>query len=194
MFCHHHSDDKSGGHGRRFMHGFGRRGMGRGGEMGGGPGAGMRGGRMFDAGGLRLVILALIAQKPSHGYELIKSIETRLGGVYAPSPGVIYPTLTLLEDMGLATVAAEPGGKKLYSLTEEGRAHLAENQAQVDELLARMDATAAEQGEARPRVIRAMQNLRLALRMRLHRGNLTDAQINAITAAIDAAATTVERA
>ncbi len=190
MFCHNRSNH----HGHRFMHGFGRHGM-RGGDMGRGEMAGgPRGGRMFDAASLRLVILAMISQKPRHGYELIKSIESRLGGVYAPSPGVIYPTLTLLEDMGLASVAAEPGGKKLYSLTDEGRAHLAANQAQADELLARMDATAAEQGQARPRVIRAMQNLRLALRMRLHGTTLTEAQINAITAAIDAAATTVERA
>ena len=192
MFCHHHQD----GHGRRFMHGFGRRGFGRGpqDDMRDGMRGGMRGGRMFDAGSLRLVILALIAEKPRHGYELIKTIEERLGGVYAPSPGVIYPTLTMLEDMGLATVAPEPGGKKLYSLTEEGRTHLAENQAQIDELLARMDATGAEQSEARPRIIRAMHNLRLALRLRLHRGTLTEAQIDAITAALDAAATTVERA
>src|ERR1700684_3168633 len=83
----------------RGRHGFGRHG---------------RPDRVFEQGDLRLVLLKLIADKPRHGYELIKAVEEAVGGAYAPSPGVVYPTLTLLEDMGYATVQAEAeGGKKL---------------------------------------------------------------------------------
>src|ERR1700732_1421526 len=81
---------------------------------------GWRGGRVFDHGDLRLLILQLVAEKPRHGYELIKAIEEQLGGSYSPSPGVIYPTLTMLEELGYATVAApSDGGKKLYTVTPE---------------------------------------------------------------------------
>ena len=75
--------------------------------------------RFFGAGDLRYVILQLISEKPSHGYEIIKSIQERLGGMYAPSPGVVYPMLTMLEEMGHATVVTE-GARKLYTITEEG--------------------------------------------------------------------------
>ena len=92
-----------------------------------GEGHGRRGGgRMFEHGALRWVLLSLIADKPSHGYELIKAVETKLGGAYSPSPGVIYPSLTLLEEMGALESEAQ-GGKKLYSITEAGRALLGEN-------------------------------------------------------------------
>ena len=94
--------------------------------------------RFFGAGDLRYVILQLIAEKPSHGYEIIKSIHERLGGIYAPSPGVVYPMLTMLEEMGHATVVTE-GARKLYTITEEGSKALAENKALVDALFARMD-------------------------------------------------------
>src|ERR1700750_2338270 len=112
-------------------HGFGFRG-GRGGPM-----------RLFGAGDLRYVILQLIAEKPSHGYEIIKSIQERLGGTYAPSPGVVYPMMTMLEEMGHATVVQE-GSRKLYAITEEGQKALAENKAMVDALFARMDHTRSE--------------------------------------------------
>ena len=88
-------------------------------------------GRVFDQGDLRFVLLGLIAEKPRHGYEIIKEIEDRLGGAYSPSPGVIYPTLTLLEELGYASVT-EDGGKKLYAITPEGEAALAANKAAVD--------------------------------------------------------------
>src|ERR1700757_1823367 len=94
------------------------------GEFGEGQRRGFRGRwgggmRMFGAGDLRYVILQLISEKPSHGYEIIKSIEEKLGGAYAPSPGVIYPMLTMLEEMGHATVVTD-GPRKLYTITEEG--------------------------------------------------------------------------
>lgn len=152
-------------------------------------------GRFFAHGDLRLVILALIAEKPRHGYEIIKAIEERVGGTYSPSPGVVYPTLTLLEELGHVTVSEGEGGKKLHAITEEGRAFLGANRAAVEQLLARMDdAARAQGGGPAPQILRATENLRLALRMRLARGPLDEAQIAAIAAALDAAATAVERA
>jgi DNA-binding PadR family transcriptional regulator len=156
----------------------------------------MRGGRgrVFDQGDLRLVILRLIAEKPRHGYELIKEIEERLGGSYSPSPGVIYPTLTLLEEMGQASVASGDGGKKFYAITPEGEATLAANKPAVEAIFARIAAvSAAHGGGPAPQILRAMQNLRVALRMRLSRGPLTEAEVTAIAGALDAAAVTVER-
>ena len=83
--------------------------------------------RHFDNGELRFVILQLIADKPSYGYEIIKAIEERLSGAYAPSPGVVYPTLTMLEEEGYATVSSTEGSKKLYAATERGVEYLKEN-------------------------------------------------------------------
>jgi DNA-binding PadR family transcriptional regulator len=185
---HCHSDHP---HGRRFARGEGgheghRRGGGRGGRSGLG--------RFFAHGDLRLVILNLIAEKPRHGYEIIKAIEESVAGAYSPSPGVIYPTLTLLEELGHVTVKAEAGGRKRHGITEQGRAFLDANRATLDALLARM----AEAGRTRadapaPQVVRAMENLKLALRMRLERGPLDAAEADAVAAALDAAAVQVER-
>jgi DNA-binding PadR family transcriptional regulator len=146
---------------------------------------------MFGAGDLRFVILQLISEKPSHGYEIIKSIQERLGGMYAPSPGVVYPMLTMLEEMGHATVVSE-GARKLYTITEEGSKALAENKAVVEALFARMDRTRTEQTNDRaPQIERAVENFRMALRMKA--GPLTTEQIHAITDIIDAAAKQIER-
>ena len=148
--------------------------------------------RFFGAGDLRYVILQQIAEKPSHGYEIIKSIQERLGGTYAPSPGVVYPMLTMLEEMGHATVVSE-GARKLYTITEEGSQSLAENKAIVEAIFARMDRTRSEQGSDRaPQIERAVENFRMALRMK--KGPLTTEQIHAITDIIDAAAKQIERA
>jgi DNA-binding PadR family transcriptional regulator len=154
-----------------------------------------RGGRrVFDHGELRFVLLQLIASKPSHGYELIKDIEDRLGGTYSPSPGVVYPTLMLLEEQGFIEVSATEGSRKLYAVTDEGRRFLAENQAAVDAVGARMAQAASQRsaGEA-PQLVRAMENLKLALRLRLASAPLTPEQVEAIAAALDAAATRIER-
>lgn len=179
-------------HGRRHARGewFG------GGRQGGRGHEHLRGGRgrVFDQGDLRFVILKLIAEKPRHGYEIIKDIEDRLAGSYSPSPGVIYPTLTLLEELGYASVGASVGGKKLYSITPEGEAALVANRATVDAIFARIGAiNAAHGGGPSPQIVRAMHNLRVALRLRLSRGPLSEAEVNAITAALDATAVTVER-
>ena len=101
----------------------------------GGP---FRGGRMFEQGDLKYVILQLLDEKPRHGYEIIKALEERFGGIYSPSAGTVYPTLTLLEDLGYARVSVEEGGKKIYSITDEGRAYLAQNRSAVDDIFERI--------------------------------------------------------
>ena len=152
-------------------------------------------GRFFAQGDLRLVILHLIAESPRHGYDIIRAIEDRLAGAYSPSPGVIYPTLTLLDEMGLVTVSECEGGKKLHTITQEGRAYLDAHRATLDALLDRMDETHRRHGGGpAPQIVRAMENLKMALQLRLGRGPLSDEEVAAITAAIDAAAGGVERA
>lgn len=115
----------------------GRRGFGRGRGMGG-DGDMVRG-RMLAQGDLRLIALALIEEQPRHGYDIIKVLEEKTAGLYAPSPGVVYPTLTYLEDVGYLTSQQE-GTKKLYLVTAEGSAHLAENRAIADAVLDRLAA------------------------------------------------------
>ncbi len=102
-------------------------------------GHGPRGPKMFDAGSLHYVVLQLIAEQPRHGYEIIKAIEAKVGNGYSPSPGVIYPLLSLLEDQGHVMVTPE-GNKKLHAITPEGQAHLDENRALVDAIDARLEA------------------------------------------------------
>ena len=151
-------------------------------------------GRFFAHGDLRLVILHLIAEKPRHGYEIIKAVEEQVGGAYSPSPGVIYPTLTLLEELGHVTVSPGDGAKKLHTITAEGRAYLEAYRPAVDALLARMEeASRVHGGGTAPQIMRAMENLKLALRLRLSRGPLSEEQVNAVASAIDIAATSVER-
>jgi DNA-binding PadR family transcriptional regulator len=149
-------------------------------------------GRIFGSNDLRYLLLDLIAEKPRHGYDLIKAIEEKLGGAYSPSPGIIYPMLTLFEETGLATVTSE-GTRKLYTITEEGKKELEENRVAVDEILARM---AAIGSEARPterdsQILRAIQNFRMALGLRA--GNLTPEQRNRIVEIIDNAARDIEK-
>jgi DNA-binding PadR family transcriptional regulator len=153
-----------------------------------------RGGRLFDYGDLRLLLLAMIAERPCHGYELIKAIEERAGGSYAPSPGVVYPTLAWLDDMGYAAIDAEDGGRKRYRITAEGEAFLSANRAMVDALLARVASPGAGRGGDIPApLIRAMENLKLAMRLRLRRGPIDQPTAETIAAALDAAAQAVER-
>ncbi|MBI3517635.1 MAG: PadR family transcriptional regulator, partial [Proteobacteria bacterium] len=139
---------------------FARAGFGFGRHFGGGHGRhrhGPRGGRFFERGDLRYVLLHLISERPRHGYELITAIEEKFGGMYSPSPGVIYPTLTLLEELGYVRPEAEVGAtKKLYAITEEGRAFQAANRPLVDAILARMaELSAAYGGGPAPEIVRA---------------------------------------
>lgn len=184
-------EDNTADHGEHGHHG---RGHGhRGGFMRGGGKGGL--GRFFAHGDLRLVVLNLIAEKPRHGYEIIKAIEDRVSGAYTPSPGVIYPTLTLLEELGYVTVNTESSAKKFYTITSEGQSYLDANRKTLDALFARMDEAGRNHGgNAAPQVVRAMENLKLSLKLRFSRGALTDDQLNIVAAAIDAAATAVERA
>jgi DNA-binding PadR family transcriptional regulator len=167
------------------------------GHRGGNPhrGGGRRG-RLFDQGDLRLVMLDLIAEAPRHGYEIIKSIEEKVGGAYSPSPGVVYPTLTLLEEMGLTTVKTTDGARKLYAITPDGQAHLDENRATLDGVRARISKIGEERDANSPHIERAVENLRTALRLRLERGLKDDAAqttARAIADALDAAAKKIEQ-
>jgi DNA-binding PadR family transcriptional regulator len=151
--------------------------------------------RFFAHGDLRLVILHLIAEKPRHGYEIIKAIEERVGGAYSPSPGTVYPTLTLLEELGHVTVTPGEGTKRLHTITPEGQSFLDGNRATLEAILARMAEAEAARGDGPPpSVVRAKEGLKLALQMRLARGPLSADQAAAITAALEAATAAVERA
>ena len=149
--------------------------------------------RLFEQGELRWAALALIAEKPRHGYELIKAIEEASGGAYAPSPGVIYPTLTLLEELGYAKVEAAEGGKKLYAITPEGSAVLEAHKSEVDELFAFLAETRARHARPAPEIHRAWENLRMALNVKVAATPLTPEQVRAVTAALDGAAAAIER-
>jgi len=139
------------------------------------------------------VILHLIAEQPRHGYDIIKAIEDQVGGAYSPSAGVVYPTLTMLEELGYVTVSASDGAKKLHTMTAEGRAYLDAYRPTVEALLARMaEANRTYGGRPAPQILRAVENLKLALRLRFSRGPLSDEQINAVAGAIDSAAVSVE--
>lgn len=111
---------------------FGRHGF------GGGVGRGMFGGRFFERGDIKYVVLDLLREKPRHGYELIQAIEDRCGGMYAPSPGAIYPTLQMLEDQGYVSVEARDG-KKTYTITDAGREFLEEKSQTVRDIWDRLE-------------------------------------------------------
>ncbi|SEH20286.1 transcriptional regulator, PadR family [Sphingopyxis sp. YR583] len=181
------------GGGRGFGHGFGH---GFGGGRRGGGGRGERGERrrMFDGGELRLVLLKLIADEPRHGYDLIRHIEELTGGSYAPSPGVIYPTLTMLDDMGLIEAQQSDGAKKLFAITDTGRAELETNSEIVEVAIARLSAVGEEtQRTDSASVRRAMGNLRQVLMNRLGDRDLGADKLHDIVALIDEAAQKIER-
>jgi len=160
---------------------------------GGHHGRGGRGGqgRFFDAADLRYLILHCISTTPRHGYEIIKLIESQSAGAHAPSPGIVYPTLTMLEEMGLAAVTVD-GTRKLYTITEEGRRALAEKLDQVQAMITRMRIAGERQTQERPLpIMRAMENLRLVLQMRA--ADLTGTRMDAVTDIIDHAAKAIER-
>lgn len=162
---------------------------------GGGGGRGPRGRRrMFGSGELRLVLLKLIADEPRHGYDLIRAIEGLTGGDYAPSPGVVYPTLTMLADMGLIEERAADGSRKAYAVTPEGTAHLKENQQEVEALFERLDEAAPRQdGKRHPPIGRAIGNLMTALRHRVSHDGFDEALVHEITEILDEAAQRIER-
>ena len=180
-----------------FRFDFGDDGGDRGFRGGGGGGRGPGGGgrrRMFGSGELRLVLLKLIADEPRHGYDLIRAIEELTGGDYAPSPGVVYPTLTMLADMGLIEEAAAEGSRKAFAATTEGKAHLEANAAEVEALFERLAEAAPDRnGKRHPPIGRAIGNLMTALRHRVAREGFDDALVHEITEILDAAAQRIER-
>lgn len=150
-------------------------------------GRGGRVGRIFDQGDLKYVILQLLDEKPRHGYEVIKAIEERFGGAYSPSPGTVYPTLTMLEDMGFARAIPEEGGKKVYHITDEGRQYLAENRPAVDDIFARIGEFAqAIFGEPMMQVHRAFKDVGRAVYV--HEGRRTPEQLKRIAEVLERAA------
>lgn len=198
-----HGDDRCGGHRQHRFAGPGRSfGFGPGGfyfDFGEGPGD--RGGRrrrdrkrMFEGGELRLVLLKLIADRPRHGYELIKAIEEMTEGDYAPSPGIVYPTLTMLEDMGHIKEAKSKDTKKVYEATEEGREHLEENSAEVEELIERLEGYGRHRRRGqRPEIGRAIGNLMTALRNRVAHEGWNEQLLEEVVDILDEAAQRIER-
>ena len=161
-----------------------------------GSGRGRRGrrGRMFGSGELKLVLLKLIADEPRHGYDLIKAVEELTGGDYAPSPGVVYPTLTLLQDMGLIEEAAAEGARRPFQATDEGRAHLEEVRGEVDDLFERLDeAFSSRRRKHRPEMGRAVGNLMAALKNRVAHEGLNEDLLNEVVDILDDAAQRIER-
>ena len=191
MHIHHH------GH-RHHHHRHAMRGgyAGRGGGPDWSGDEGFRGGRrrVFDGGELRLVLLALIGEAPRHGYDLIRAIETRTGGAYAPSPGVVYPTLTLLGDMEQIAEAPSEGSRKAFAITDEGRRVLTERAEEIAGLMARLDALGAMRERTEGASIRrAMHNLRNVLRHRFADEGIAPETLHAAVALIDEAAQRIER-
>jgi DNA-binding PadR family transcriptional regulator len=180
----------AGRHRGRRRHGMRWGGRGRHGQ--GDDGDDLRAGRMLSQGDLRLIILALIVDQARHGYEIIKLIEDKTENWYSPSPGIIYPTLTYLEEAGYATAQAQ-GAKKLYAITVEGRAHLVENRDMANAMLGRLAAVGARfarmrrsteqdgdngRGSALPSLVRAaFDNLRTAAAENIEADSANEAKI-----------------
>jgi DNA-binding PadR family transcriptional regulator len=151
--------------------------------------------RMFDSGELRLVLLKLIADQPRHGYELIKAIEELTGGDYAPSPGIVYPTLTMLDDMGLIAEQKSKESKKVFEATKEGREHLAENEDEVAVLIERLEETGSRRRRhQKPEIGRAIGNMMHALKNRVARDGWNDELLEEVVDILDEAAKKIERA
>ena len=185
-----------GGFGKGFPGGFGGGFEGRGGRGGpDGPRGGGRRKRLFDQAELQTLLLALIVEAPRHGYELIREIEALSGGDYAPSPGVVYPTLTLLQDMGLIEEAAGEGARKPFQATDEGREHLEQNADDVEELFERLEEAGSHRRKGhRPEIGRAIGNLMTALKNRIAHEGWNETLLNEVVDILDEAAQRIERA
>lgn len=143
---------------------------------------------------LRLLLLKLIGDAPSHGYDLIKGVEGLTGGEYAPSPGVVYPTLQYLQDEGLISEMPDDSSRKIFSITDAGREELAGQEKLVEKLVSRL-AALGEQGNssAHRQLHRSMENLRNALRLHHGAGTLDNAMAEKIVDLIDETARNIER-
>ena len=150
--------------------------------------------RLFDAGDLKLVILKLLAESPSYGYQLMKRMEERLSGGYTPSAGVIYPTLTMLDEEGLTSESTSEANKKVYSVTPEGLAYLQQNKERVLQVFGRLKEAGDDFRRRRsPEIMKAFHNLRGAVEARVSRQTITSEQIRKIADAINAAAGAIDQ-
>jgi DNA-binding PadR family transcriptional regulator len=157
-------------------------------------GGGGRRERMFASGDLKFLVLHVIGQKPAHGYEIIKAIDELVGGDSTPSPGTIYPTLTMLEDLGWIASNPQDGGRKEYRISAEGQTQLEEQREVVERVLAHLAHTKNRaHGRRVPEVMRAMENLAMALRMRLGNETPDPAVARRISEIVDRAAVEIER-
>lgn len=158
------------------------------------PVGGGRRERMLESGDLKLLALYLLNQQPAHGYDIIKSVGDLVGGDYSPSPGTVYPTLSLLEDMGYAAVQTQAGGRKQYSITPEGQAHAQEQSAAIQQVLSKL-AQLRERSAARrvPDLQRAMENLKTSLRMGFANGEADAERVRKAADIIDRAAAEISR-
>jgi DNA-binding PadR family transcriptional regulator len=172
--------------------GFGGRGFGRG---HGGPHGRRRGGRMFAGGELRLLLLSLVGEQPRHGYDLIRAIADLAGGAYAPSPGVVYPTLSLLVDEGMIAETSDgEGARKAFAATDAGRAEIAEKADDIATIIERLRGHAEQsRREDSPPVRRAVGNLMTVLRERAGSASFDAETAHAIAEILDEAARKVER-
>ncbi len=162
-------------------------------DLHGGGGRGRRR-RQFDGEALKTMSLSLIGQGVAHGYELIRTFAERSGGAYAPSPGMIYPLLTLLTELGHVVEQGEGAGRKSYALTEAGLAEVARQAEDARHLFIRLDALAEQAARVDPTPVRrAMQGLKMALMDRLGRDDATPETVFAAVALIDAATRDIER-
>jgi len=166
------------------------------GSRGGARGGPRRGRRMFASGELRLLLLKLIADESRHGYELIKAIGEMTGGTYEPSPGAVYPTLSLLADEGAITETAgvDDTARKAFEATEAGGSELADRAEEADALIARLTAMSGDEERGRaPELFRAMGNLVGVLKHRYRDGRFDNKTIEEIVDVIDEAAKRIER-
>jgi DNA-binding PadR family transcriptional regulator len=149
---------------------------------------------MFESGKLRLVLLKLVADQPRHGYDLIRAIEELTHGTYAPSPGIVYPTLTMLQDMGQIEEVAADGARKAYTATAEGRAELEEKAQEVEALMTRLSSLGDDRRKAGGGPIkRAVGNLLSAVWSRVTSGDMEGDRLHDIAEILDEAAQKIER-
>ena len=148
--------------------------------------------RLFDAGDFKLVILSLLSEQPGYGYQLIKTLEQRLAGGYTPSAGVIYPTLTMLEEEGFAAVSTD-SGRKVYAITPEGEKFLKENADRTRELFDRLESAGRgfQRGRS-PEIMMAFGNLTRVVIARTRREDVTEEEIRKITDVINGAAREID--
>ncbi|NNC73102.1 MAG: PadR family transcriptional regulator [Sphingomonadaceae bacterium] len=150
--------------------------------------------RMFDGGELRLVLLKLIEEEPRHGYDLIRAIEDMTAGEYAPSPGIIYPTLSFLEDGGLIKPVDSDDSRKTFKITKDGKAELKDKAEEVEALMNRLAQHGKRHGSGDSAAVkRAVGNLFAVLGHRLSEKGIDEALIREVTDILDEATQRIER-